>query len=101
MAEYDRDNVFAKILRGDMPAHKIYEDDAVIAIMDAMPQADGHVLVIPKKAGRTLLDTDVADLQAAIATVQKVGRAVKDGMKADGLTIQQFNERAGGQEGNG
>jgi histidine triad (HIT) family protein len=65
--------------------------------MDIMPRADGHVLVVPKNGGRTILDTPLPELQATIATVQKVARAVKDGMQADGLTIQQFNEPAGGQ----
>ena len=94
---YDPNNVFAKILRGELPCEKVYEDERTFAFMDIMPRADGHVLVIPKNAGRTLLDTPVADLQATVATLQKVARAVKDGMKADGLTIQQFNESAGGQ----
>jgi histidine triad (HIT) family protein len=94
---YDPTNVFAKILRGELPCEKIYEDDKTLAFMDIMPRADGHVLVIPKNAGRTLLDTPLADLQATIATVQRVARAVKDGMQADGITIQQFNEAAGGQ----
>src|SRR4051794_13117491 len=94
---YDPNNIFAKILRGELPCEKVYEDEATLAFMDIMPRADGHVLVIPKKAGRYLLDTELPDLQAAMATVQKVGRAVKDAMKADGLTVQQFNERAGGQ----
>jgi histidine triad (HIT) family protein len=94
---YDPTNVFAKILRGELPCERIYEDEQTLAFMDIMPRTDGHVLVIPKNAGRTILDTPLADLQAAIATVQRVARAVKDGMKADGLTIQQFNEPAGGQ----
>ncbi len=94
---YDPNNVFAKILRGELPCHKIYEDEATFAFMDIMPRADGHVLVIPKNGARNILDVSVADLQATIATVQKVARAAKEGMKADGLTIQQFNESAGGQ----
>ena len=94
---YDPNNVFAKILRGEMPCEKVYEDQSTLAFMDIMPRADGHVLVIPKNGARNILDASVADLQAAIATVQKVARAVKDGMEADGLTIQQFNESAGGQ----
>ena len=94
---YDPNNVFAKILRGELPCEKVYEDERTLAFMDIMPRADGHVLVIPKKGGRTILDTEVADLQATIATLQKVARAVKSGMRADGLTIQQFNEQAGGQ----
>ena len=94
---YDPNNVFAKILRGELPCEKVYEDERTLAFMDIMPRADGHVLVIPKNGGRTILDTEVADLQATIATVQKVAHAVKSGMKADGLIIQQFNEPAGGQ----
>jgi histidine triad (HIT) family protein len=94
---YDPNNVFAKIVRGELPCEKVYEDEHTLAFMDIMPRADGHVLVIPKNGARTILDTSIADLQATIATVQKVARAVKVGMKADGLTIQQFNEAAGGQ----
>ena len=94
---YDPNNVFAKILRGELPCHKVYEDEATLAFMDIMPRADGHVLVIPKNGARNILDISVQDLQATIATVQKVARAVKQAMQADGLTIQQFNEQAGGQ----
>jgi histidine triad (HIT) family protein len=94
---YDSDNIFAKILRGEVPCEKVYEDEKTLAFMDVMPQADGHVLVLPKAPARNLLDSASADLAATIATVQKVARAVKTAMKADGLTIQQFNEAAGGQ----
>jgi histidine triad (HIT) family protein len=94
---YDPNNVFAKILRGELPCEKVYEDENTFAFMDIMPRADGHVLVIPRNGARNILDVSLPDLQATIATVQKVARAVKDGMKADGLTIQQFNEPAGGQ----
>ena len=94
---YDPTNVFAKILRGELPCETVYEDDKTLAFMDIMPRADGHVLVVPKNGARNILDVDLADLEATIATVQKVARAVKDGMQADGLTIQQFNEPAGGQ----
>ena len=94
---YDPNNVFAKILRGELPCHKVYDDEATFAFMDIMPRADGHVLVIPKNGARNILDVALPDLQATIATVQKVARAVKDGMRAEGLTIQQFNEPAGGQ----
>jgi histidine triad (HIT) family protein len=94
---YDPNNVFAKILRRELPCEKVYEDQNTLAFMDIMPRADGHVLVIPKNGARTILDAAAADLQAAIVIVQKVARAVKEGMKADGLTIQQFNESAGGQ----
>jgi histidine triad (HIT) family protein len=94
---YDPANVFAKILRGELPCHKVYEDEHTLAFMDVMPRADGHVLVIPKNPARNLLDAAPEHLARAIATVQKVARAVKAGMKADGITLQQFNEPAGGQ----
>lgn len=94
---YDADNVFAKILRGDLPAHKVHEDDETLAFMDVMPRGDGHCLVIPKKPARNMLDVDPDSLAAVMRTVQKVSRATVDAFKADGLTIQQFNEPAGGQ----
>ncbi len=94
---YDESNVFAKILRGELPCHKVYETDRVLAFMDVMPRADGHTLVIPKAKARNILDIAPDDLAELIKGVQKVARAVKAGMQADGLTIQQFNEPAGGQ----
>ena len=94
---YDDQNVFAKILRGELPCEKVYEDEHTLAFMDIMPRADGHVLVIPKAKARNILDVEPGDLAALIKAVQKVAKAVKAGMKADGLTIQQFNEPAGGQ----
>jgi histidine triad (HIT) family protein len=94
---YDPSNIFARILRGELPAHRVYEDAHTLAFMDIMPRADGHTLVIPKAAARTILDIAPDSLAALIASVQKVGRAVKTAMGADGLTIQQFNESAGGQ----
>ena len=94
---YDPNNIFAKILRGEVPCEKVYEDEHTLAFMDVMPQAHGHVLVLPKAAARNLLDIWSSDLATTIATVQKVARAVKSAMKSDGLTIQQFNEPAGGQ----
>jgi histidine triad (HIT) family protein len=94
---YDPNNIFAKILRGEVPCEKVYEDEATLAFMDVMPQAEGHVLVLPKAQARNLLDVSPSDLAATMATVQTVARAVKSAMKADGLTIQQFNEPAGGQ----
>jgi histidine triad (HIT) family protein len=97
MSAYDENNVFAKILRGELPCEKVYEDDTVLALMDIMPRADGHVLVIPKTAARNILDIAPDDLANLAVGVQKVARAVKVGMEADGLTIQQFNESAGGQ----
>ena len=96
-AAYDTDNIFAKILRGDLPAHKLYEDDATFAFMDIMPRGDGHCLVIPKKPSRNILDVDAESLAAVAATTQKLARAVMKAFSADGVTVQQFNEPAGGQ----
>jgi histidine triad (HIT) family protein len=99
MAEpiYEDSNIFAKILRGEMPAHKVFEDDVAFAFMDIMPRADGHTLVIPKAPCRNLLDIKEEDLAALMPRVQKVARGVKHAMQAEGLTLQQFNEQAGGQ----
>ena len=94
---YDDSNIFAKILRGEIPCHKVYETDDVLAFMDVMPQADGHVLVVPKTAARNLLDADPASLPALIAAVQKVAIAARDAFEADGVTIMQFNEAPAGQ----
>ena len=96
---YDENNVFAKILRGEIPAHKIYEDDATFAFMDIMPAVDGHALVIPKIKARNILDCPPDALAAVIATVQKVALAANKAFLADGVTVQQFSEAAGGQEG--
>ena len=95
---YDDSNVFAKILRGEIPAHVVFEDEKTLAFMDVMPAVDGHVLVIPKVPARNILDVPGADLAAVIATVQKMAVAVQKAFMADGVTIQQFNEKAGGQE---
>lgn len=94
---YDDQNVFAKILRGELPSHKIYEDDKTLVIMDIMPRGDGHILVVPKAPSRNILDIDLEDLSAVMATVQKMARAVIKAFGADGTTIQQFSEPAGGQ----
>ncbi len=94
---YDSSNVFAKILRGELPATRVYEDEGALAFMDIMPRADGHVLVIPKEPARTLLDASPEGLAHLIGAVQRVARAVKEALGADGITIQQFNEPAGGQ----
>ena len=96
-SSYDNDNVFAKILRGEMPCHKIYEDDDTFAFMDIMPRGEGHCLVIPKRPARNILDVSPEDLASVMATVQKVSAAAIEAFGADGLTIQQFNEQAGGQ----
>ena len=94
---YDSTNIFAKILRGEIPSHKVYEDDAVVAFMDVMPQASGHTLVVPKAASRNLLDADPAVLARVIPVVQKLAVAVKAAFAADGIQIIQYNEAAGGQ----
>lgn len=97
MTPYDPDNIFGKILRGEIPAHKVYEDEHSLAFMDVMPQGEGHTLVIPKAPSRGLLDAEPQTLAALMGTVQRVGRAVKAAFAADGLTLFQYNEPAGGQ----
>ena len=97
MPQYDPNNVFAKILSGEVPSHKVYEDDRALAFMDVMPRVDGHVLVIPKNRARNIFDAAPEDLGYVMGVVQTVSRAVKNAMDADGLTVQQFNEEAGGQ----
>jgi histidine triad (HIT) family protein len=94
---YDPQNPFAKILRGELPSTKVYEDAETLAIMDIMPRADGHVLVIPKAAARNVLDASAEQLAACMATVQVIARAQMTAFEAAGITIQQFNETAGGQ----
>jgi histidine triad (HIT) family protein len=96
-AAYDADNIFARILRGEIPSHKICEDDETFAFMDIMPRGPGHSLVIPKKPARNLLDVDLTSLAAVMRTVRKVGRAAMKAFEAPGLTVQQFNEAEGGQ----
>lgn len=97
MANYDSNNIFAKILRGELPAHKVYEDDKSFAFLDIMPRAPGHTLVIPKSPARTFLDIAPDDLAHLVKVAQKIARAAVTVFAADGLTIQQFNEPAGGQ----
>ncbi len=97
MSSYDPNNIFAKILRGELPCTKVYEDEDALAFMDIMPRADGHVLVIPKTPARNILDIAPAELSKLMVAVQKVAKAVKAGTGAEGLTIQQFSETAGGQ----
>jgi histidine triad (HIT) family protein len=96
-AAYDTGNIFAKILRGEIPAFRVYEDDDVIAFMDVMPQATGHTLVVPKAPSRNLLDADPAVLAKLMPAVQKIAHAAMSAFAADGVTIMQFNEAAGGQ----
>ena len=97
MPAYESANIFAKILRGEMPATKVYEDDVALAFMDIMPRADGHTLVIPKAPARNILDIAPEVLSALMPRVQKVAKAAVAGMGAEGVSIQQFNEQAGGQ----
>src|SRR5690606_3846193 len=89
---YDDGNIFAKILRGEIPSHRVYEDDQTVAFMDVMPQAPGHLLVVPKAPSRNLLDADPAVLGHTITVVQKLAQAAKDAFLADGIMIIQFNE---------
>ncbi len=96
-AGYDDNNIFAKILRGEIPSVRVYEDEHTVAFMDVMPQAPGHVLVIPRSGSRNLLDADPAVLSRTIPVVQKVANAVKEAFEADGVFIAQFNEPAAGQ----
>lgn len=94
---YDPNNIFAKILRGELPAQKVYEDDKAIAFLDIMPRAPGHTLVIPKAPARNILDIDAEDLAHVAKVAKKVAIAGKAAFGADGVTVQQFNEEAGGQ----
>jgi histidine triad (HIT) family protein len=94
---YDETNIFARILRGELPCHKVYEDEVAFAMMDIMPRADGHVLVLPKSPARNLLDADPEVVGKLITRVQKIARAVRSALAADGITVLQYNERAGGQ----
>ena len=98
MSAYDDTNIFAKILRGEIPCHKVYEDEVALAFMDVMPQGEGHTLVIPKKAkARNLLDMDADELAALMPRVQKIARAAKAAFAADGVMLIQYNEPAAGQ----
>jgi len=98
MTAYDTDNIFAKILRGEVPSIKLFEDEDTLCFMDIMPRADGHCLVIPKTPCRNVFDASETQLASVMKTVQIMSRAVMTAFKADGVTLQQFNEAAGGQE---
>jgi histidine triad (HIT) family protein len=97
MPNYDPNNIFAKILRGELPCYKVYEDDKVLAFLDIMPRSPGHTLVLPKASARNILDIGADDLSHVITAAQKVAKAAIKTFSADGITIQQFNEGAGGQ----
>lgn len=94
---YDPNNIFAKILRGEIPAYRVYEDAQTIAFLDVMPQSDGHTLVLPKSPAENLFDLEPDIAAAVIHTVQKVARGVHSAMKADGITLMQFNGPVAGQ----
>jgi histidine triad (HIT) family protein len=97
MPSYDPNNIFAKILRGELPCHKVYEDDKVLAFLDIMPRAPGHTLVLPKAPARNLLDVAPDDLAAVAKVAQRIAQVSMQVFAADGVTVQQFNEGAGGQ----
>lgn len=98
MMSYDTDNIFAKILRGELPSEQVFEDAHTLVFMDIMPRSEGHCLVIPKTPARNFLDASTDQLAACLATAQKVAKAALVAYGADGITLQQFNEAAGGQE---
>ena len=97
MPSYDPNNIFAKILRGELPCHKVYEDDKAFAFIDIKPRAPGHTLVLPTAPARNILDVAPADLAHVMTVAQKIARAALTAFEADGITVQQFNEGAGGQ----
>lgn len=97
MPSYDPNNIFAKILRGELPCHKVYEDDHALAFLDIMPRAPGHTLVLPKAPARNILDVKPDDLAHVMTVAQKVAKAAMKVFDADGITMQQFNEGPGGQ----
>ena len=97
MASYDSNNIFAKILRGELPCYKVYEDDKALAFLDIMPRATSHMLVLPKAPERNILDIGATDLAHVMTVAQKVAKEAIAALGTDGITIQQFNEGAGGQ----
>jgi histidine triad (HIT) family protein len=97
MPSYDPNNIFAKILRGELPCYKVHEDEHTLAFLDIMPRAPGHTLVLPKAPARNLLDIGADDLGHVVRVAQKVAKAAMTVFAADGITVQQFNEGAGGQ----
>src|SRR3977135_3015984 len=97
MPSYDPDNIFAKILRGEFPSYKVYEDDKALAFLDIMPRAPGHALVLPKAPARNILDVTPDDFAHVMRIAQKIAKVSVDVFGADGVTLQQFSESAGGQ----
>jgi histidine triad (HIT) family protein len=94
---YDPNNIFAKILRGEIPCVKVYENDKTLAFMDVMPEAEGHVLVVPKEAAENILDLPADGLAAMMATTQRVAKAVDKALAPDGILLKQYNHAAAGQ----
>ncbi len=94
---YDPSNIFARIVRGEIPCHKVFEDDDTIAFMDIMPQADGHTLIVPKAQGENIFELPEEALVAAIRTTRRVARAVQDAFEPPGIMIAQLNGAAAGQ----
>lgn len=94
---YDDQNIFARILRGELPCIKVYEDDKALAFMDIMPQAEGHTLVIPKEPAETLLDLSPEAAAHTINVVQKIGKAIKKSLLAEGIVLMQLNGSSAGQ----
>jgi histidine triad (HIT) family protein len=94
---YDTDNIFARIIRGEVPAHRVYEDDETLAFLDLMPQSDGHTLVLPKSAAENLFDLDARSAAAVILTTQKVALAVREAFRPAGIMLMQFNGADAGQ----
>ena len=97
MPAYDSNNIFAKILRGELPCYKVYEDEKALAFLDIMPRSPGHTLVLPKAPARNLLDVEPDDFAHVMKVAQKIAKVSVNVFSADGVTVQQFNEKAGGQ----
>jgi histidine triad (HIT) family protein len=97
MTAYDNSNIFAKILRGELPCHKVYENEHVLSFLDIMPRSPGHALVIPKATARNILDISEEDYLHVARATRLISRAAMNAFKADGITVQQFNEASGGQ----
>ena len=97
MPGYDPNNIFAKVLRGELPSYKVYEDDKAFAFLDIMPRAPGYTLILPKAPARNILDVDPDDLAHVMKVTQKIAKAAMTAFDAEGVTVQQFNENAGGQ----
>lgn len=97
MTDYDPSNIFSRIIKGEIPSHKVYEDADVFVMMDIFPQSRGHVLIIPKAASRNLLDADPSVLAKAIGQVQRVARAAQTALSPDGIRVVQYNEAPAGQ----